>query len=89
MEETRTETTEPGMAKAGNAEPVTAGPVIAGPGSVLAHRILDDLSEIIAECELLLPNLAPVYTMSKRVRNIRRLAGQLATDIAAEQCSAG
>jgi len=56
-------------------------------GPVLAHRIVDDLAEIIAECELLLPSLTPVYTISKRVRNIRRLAGQLAQDIAPDPSS--
>lgn len=51
---------------------------------VSAHRILDDLSEIIADCELLLPMIVPVYSVSKRVHNIRRLAIQLAQEIAGD-----
>lgn len=75
MEEIRTEETQHSAAQTGVAER----------SPLPAHRILDDLSEIIAECELLLPVLAPLYSTSKRVRNIRRVACQLAQDIAAEQ----
>jgi hypothetical protein len=56
------------------------------PTCCLAHDLLNKLTAIIAECELLQIE-APVPDAINRVRNIRDLAGQIAQRVVRHQCT--
>lgn len=52
----------------------------------MAHELINKLSVIVAECDLLLPTVFLIYPATKRVRAIKEVAEQLAQGIVQHQC---
>lgn len=60
----------------------------ATPTCVLLHDLLNKLTAIQAECELLQPELT-LYSASKRVRAIQNLTAEMAESLIRHQCTLG